>query len=124
MARATNAPASRKRRKKILKQAKGYFGHKSIGFRTAKEQVRQSMEYQFRDRKNRKRDFRKLWITRINAAARQCDISYSQLINGLKLSNVELNRKMLSEIAIRDMEHFKSIVEIAKKGLKENKKSA
>ena len=122
MARATNAPASRARRKKVLKNAKGYFGHKSTGFRTAKEQVRQSMEYQFRDRKNRKRDFRKLWITRINAAARQLDISYSQLINGLHLANIELNRKMLSEIAIRDMKQFETIVNIAKEALKNNTK--
>lgn len=124
MARATNAVASRKRRKKVLKQAKGYYGHKSIGFRTAKEQVRKSMEYQFRDRKNRKRDFRKLWITRINAAVRQFDLSYSQLMYGLKLANVELNRKMLSEIAIIDIKQFESIVNIAKKALVENKKNS
>ncbi|NQX83869.1 MAG: 50S ribosomal protein L20 [Mycoplasmataceae bacterium] len=124
MARATNAVASRKRRKKVLKQAKGYYGHKSTGFRTAKEQVRKSMEYQFRDRKNRKRDFRKLWITRINAAVRQFDLSYSQLMYGLKLANVELNRKMLSEIAILDIKQFESIVNIAKKALADNKQNS
>jgi len=117
MARSHSSIPTRKRRKKILKQAKGYFGHKHIGFRTANEQVCKGLTYAFRDRKQRKRQFRRLWITRINAAAGQFNISYSQLMYGLKLSNIEINRKMLSEIAISDLKEFESFVLIAKDAL-------
>ncbi len=121
MARARNTVATKARRKKVLKDARGYYGHKSNGFKSAKEQVRKSKEYSFRDRKQRKRNFRKLWIQRINAAARQYDISYSQLMHGLKLANIDINRKMLSEIAINDMTQFEAYVEEAKKALKNQK---
>lgn len=117
MARAKNVVATKARRKKILKSAKGYYGHKSIGFKSAKEQVRKSKEYAFRDRKQRKRHFRKLWIQRINAATRQFDMSYSEFMHGLKLAKIDVNRKMLSEIAIEDMKQFESFVEAAKKAL-------
>ena len=107
----------RARRKKALKQAKGYFGSKHRLYKTAKEQVMHSGAYAYRDRKNRKRDFRKLWITRINAACRMNEISYSRFIDGLNKAGVDINRKMLSEIAINDMDSFKKLVEVAKKGL-------
>ncbi|NLZ61463.1 MAG: 50S ribosomal protein L20, partial [Acholeplasmataceae bacterium] len=102
---------------KVLKLAKGYYGAKHLLFRTAKEQVMNSLAYQYRDRRRRKRDFRKLWITRINAAARINDLSYSKLINGLTLANIEVNRKMLAEIAINDQPGFKVICDQAKKAL-------
>jgi len=117
MPRVKGGPATRKRRKKILKLAKGYYGAKHLLYRTAKEQVMNSLAYAYRDRRRKKRDFRKLWITRINAAARLNDLSYSRLINGLNLANVEVNRKMLSDIAINDPSGFKSICEQAKKAL-------
>ena len=113
--RVKGGPATRNRRKKILKLAKGYYGAKHLLFRTAKEQVVHSLAYAFRDRRNKKRDFRKLWITRINAAANNNGISYSKLIHGLKVANIDINRKMLSEIAIHDEATFKSLVETAKK---------
>ena len=103
------------KRKKILKLAKGYFGSKHRLYRTAKEQLLHSWDYAYRDRRNKKRDFRKLWITRINAAANNNGISYSKLIHGLKVANIDINRKMLSEIAIHDEATFKSLVETAKK---------
>ncbi|MDY2728247.1 MAG: 50S ribosomal protein L20 [Candidatus Onthovivens sp.] len=103
------------RRKKILKQAKGYFGSKHLLFKTAKEQVMRSHQYAYVDRRNIKRDFRKLWIKRINAACRMNDISYSKFMHGLKVNKIDLNRKMLSEIAIHDEAAFKELVEIAKK---------
>ena len=118
MARVKNGLTSRKRRKKILKLAKGYVGSKSTLYRTAKQQVVKSGQYAYRDRKTTKREFRKLWITRINAAARQNDISYSRLMNGLKLAEIDINRKMLSEIAISDDAAFGQIVEQAKNALK------
>ena len=102
------------KRKKILKLAKGYFGSKHRLSRTAKEQLLQSWDYAYRDRRNKKRDFRKLWITRINAAAHQCGISYSKLMHGLKVANVNINRKMLSELAIHDFAAFQNLVEIAR----------
>ena len=102
------------RRKKILKQAKGYFGSKHTLFKTAKEQVMRSKRYAYIDRRLIKRDFRKLWIQRINAAARMNGISYSRLMNGLKLAGVEVNRKMLSEMAIQDPQGFAKLVEVAK----------
>ncbi len=117
MPRVKGGPATRNRRKKILKLAKGYYGAKHLLYRTAKEQVMNSLAYAYRDRRRKKRDFRKLWITRINAAARLNDLSYSRLINGLNLANVEVNRKMLSDIAINDPSGFKSICEQAKKAL-------
>ena len=99
MTRVKNSVATRARRKKVLKRAKGYFGSKHRLFKTAQEQVMHSERYAFRDRKQKKRDFRKLWITRINAAARMNGTTYSKLISGLKKANVTINRKMLSEIA-------------------------
>ena len=106
------------KRKKILKLAKGYFGSKHRLYRTAKEQLLHSWDYAYRDRRNKKRDFRKLWITRINAAAHQCGISYSQLMHGLKVANVNINRKMLSELAIHDFAAFQNLVNIAKDAVK------
>jgi len=104
-------------RKKILKFAKGYFGSKHTLYRTANEARIKALAYAYTSRRLRKRDFRKLWITRINAACHQNDISYSRFINGLKLANINLNRKMLSEIAISDPKAFTSLVESAKKAL-------
>ena len=118
MARVKNGLVSRKRRKKVLKQAKGYFGAKSTLYRTAKQAVMKSGQYAYRDRKQKKREFRKLWISRINAAARQHDISYSRLMNGLKVAGIDINRKMLSEIAIADDAAFAEIVAQAKNALK------
>jgi len=117
MTRVKNGLTSRKRRKKILKQAKGYVGSKSTLYRTAKQQVIKSGQYAYRDRKNKKREFRKLWITRINAAARQNDISYSRLMNGLKVAGIDVNRKMLSEIAIADEAAFAELANKAKDAL-------
>jgi large subunit ribosomal protein L20 len=115
--RVKGGPATRNRRKKILKLAKGYYGSKHRLFRTAKEQVVHSLYYAFRDRKATKRNFRKLWIVRINAAANQCGINYSTLMHGLKVANVDINRKMLSELAINDFETFAQLVDTAKKAL-------
>jgi len=117
MTRVKGGTIHRARRKKALKQAKGYFGSKHRLYKTAKEQVMHSGAYAYRDRKNRKRDFRKLWITRINAACRQNEISYSKFINGLSKAGVEINRKMLSEIAIDDPKMFTELVNVAKAGL-------
>ena len=111
----------RARRKKALKQAKGYFGSKHRLYKTAKEQVMHSGAYAYRDRKNRKRDFRKLWITRINAACRLNEISYSKFIDGLNKAGVEVNRKMLSEIAIDDPKAFAELVKVAKTALEGKK---
>lgn len=117
MPRANTAVASRERHKKVLKLAKGYFGSKNALYRTANEQVMRSLRYAYRDRKQLKREMRKLWIARINAAARMNEISYSQLMHGLKLANIDINRKMLSEIAIHDPKGFTTIVSKAKKAL-------
>jgi len=117
MPRVKGSVQTRNRRKKVLKLAKGYFGSKHILFKTANEQVMHSMKYAYRDRRQLKRDMRKLWITRINAAARMNDISYSQLMYGLKIANINVNRKMLSEIAIHDPKGFTSIVNDAKKAI-------
>ena len=117
MARVKNGAVTKARHKKIIKAASGYFGSKHTLYKTAKEQLMHSGQYAFRDRKNRKRDFRKLWITRINAACRMNDISYSKFISGLNKAGVEVNRKMLSEIAINDEKAFDEFVAIAKKGL-------
>ncbi len=116
MARVKNGAVTKARHKKVLKQAKGYFGSKHRLYKTAKEQLMHSGQYAFRDRKQKKRDFRKLWITRINAACRQNDISYSRFIEGLTKAGVEINRKMLSEIAINDSKAFTDLVKIAKDG--------
>ena len=114
MARVKRAVGTKKRHKRVLKQAKGYYGAKSKQFRTANDAVMQALNYSYIGRKQRKRDFRRLWITRINAAARLNGMSYSKFINGLKVANIEVNRKMLSEMAIHDAEGFSKLVEIAK----------
>ena len=116
MTRVKNSVATRARRKKVLKRAKGYFGSKHRLFKTAQEQVMYSERYAFRDRKQKKRDFRKLWITRINAGCRENGISYSRFIDGLNKAGVEVNRKMLSELAIYDKEAFANLVKVAKEG--------
>lgn len=117
MPRVKGGTISRARHKKVLKQAKGYFGSKHRLYRTANEQVMHSLKYAYRDRKQNKREFRKLWITRINAACRTNGISYSKFINGLSKANVTINRKMLSEIAISDPVAFTNLVTIAKDAL-------
>ncbi len=117
MARVKGGTISRARHKKVLKQAKGYFGSKHRLYRTAHEQVMHSGKYAYRDRKNKKRDFRKLWITRINAACRMNDISYSKFINGLTKANILINRKMLSELAIDNEKGFAELVKVAKDAL-------
>lgn len=113
--RVKGGPATRNSRKKVLKLAKGYFGSKHLLFRTANQQVMKSLSYSYRDRRQVKRDFRKLWIVRISAAAKQCNTSYSKLMHGLKLANVDMNRKMLSEIAIHDFATFAQLCDLAKK---------
>ncbi len=117
MPRATNAPASRSRRRKIIKQAKGYRGSRHRLLKTAKQAVDHAGQYAYRDRKTRKRDFRKLWIARINAAAREHGLSYSRFIQGLRLANIDINRKMLADIAVNDQAAFTQIVEAAKSQL-------
>ena len=114
MARVKGAMHTRKRRKKILKLAKGYRGAKSKLFKTANQAVMKSLVYAYRDRKQKKRDFRQLWIARINAAARMNGLSYSKFMNGLKKNGIEINRKMLSEIAISDPAAFAKLVEKVK----------
>jgi large subunit ribosomal protein L20 len=116
MPRARNAVARKRRRKKVLDQAKGYYGRKHSSYRFANEQVMRSGNYAFRDRRTRKRDFRRLWITRINAAARQEGMSYSDLIHGLSEAGVEVNRKMLADIAVTDPDGFRRFVELAREG--------
>ena len=116
MARVKNGAVTKARHKKVLKEAKGYFGSKHRLYKSAKEQLMHSGQYAFRDRKQKKRDFRKLWITRINAACRQNDISYSRFIEGLTKAGVEVNRKMLSEIAINNPKAFSELVKTAKDG--------
>ena len=115
MARVKTAIITRKKHNKILKRAKGYYGAKHYRFRTAKQQVMKSGNYAFTGRKDKKSNFRKLWIARINAAARMNGITYSELINGLKKANVVINRKMLAEMAVNDMNAFAKVVEVAKK---------
>ena len=112
MARVKNGAVTKARHKKVLKQAKGYFGSKHRLYKTAKEQLMHSGQYAFRDRKQKKRDFRKLWITRINAACRMNNISYSRFIEGLTKAGVEINRKMLAEIAIHDPKAFSELVSV------------
>ncbi len=117
MARVKGGTIHTARRKKVLKLAKGYFGSKHKLYRTAKEQVMHSLKYSYRDRRQTKRNMRKLWITRINAACRMNDISYSKFIDGLNKAGVTINRKMLSEIAIQDEKAFTQLVMVAKDGL-------
>jgi large subunit ribosomal protein L20 len=114
VSRATNAVARRRRRKKVLKQARGYWGRKHSSYRFANEQLMRSGAYAYRDRRARKRDFRRLWITRINAAARREGMSYSEFIHGLDEAGIEVNRKMLADIAIRDPEAFRRFAELAR----------
>ena len=123
MVRVKNSVATRARRKKVLKKAEGYFGSKHRLYKTAHEQVMHSERYAYRDRKQTKRNFRKLWITRINAECRNNDISYSRFIDGLNKAGVEINRKMLSELAIQDKEAFANLVKIAKGEKVEAKKA-
>ena len=120
MARVRSGAVTKARHKKVLKQAKGYFGSKHRLYKTAKEQLMHSGQYAFRDRRQKKRDFRKLWITRINAACRENEISYSRFIEGLTKAGVEVNRKMLAEIAINDKETFANLVKVAKEGKTSN----
>ena len=117
MPRVKGGTIHRARRAKVMKAAKGYFGSKHRLYKTAKEQVMHSLKYSYRDRRQKKRDFRKLWITRINAACRMNNISYSKFINGLSKAGVNVNRKMLSEIAINDPKTFAGFVKIANDGL-------
>ena len=115
MARVKTARITRKKHKKVLKQAKGYFEAKSIRFRNANQAVLKSLSYAYVGRKDKKSDFRKLWITRINAASRQNGLTYSKLIAGLKKANVTINRKMLAELAVNDSKAFAKLAEVAKK---------
>ena len=117
MTRVKGGTVARARRKKVLKEAKGYFGSKHRLYKTAHEQVMHSGQYAFRDRRQNKRNFRKLWITRINAACRENEISYSRFINGLNKAGITINRKMLAELAIDNKEAFSNLVAIAKDSL-------
>ncbi len=121
MTRVKGGTVSKNRRRKVLKQAKGYFGSKHRLYKTAQEQLFHSGAYAYRDRKQNKRNFRKLWITRINAACRENEISYSRFINGLNIAGVTVNRKMLSELAIENKEAFKNLIDIAKDALQSGK---
>ena len=122
MPRSVNGTVARNRRKKTLKLAKGYFGSKHALYRTAHEQVMHSLKYAYRERRQLKREMRKLWIARINAAAHSNDINYSLLMHGLKEAKIEINRKMLSEIAIHDPKGFTAICDKAKKALEKGNK--
>ena len=124
MARATNAPASRARRKRMLKKAKGYRGRRSKLFRYAKDAVIKAQYWAYRDRKNRKRTFRYLWIQRLNAAARANGVTYSRFTEGLKAAGIDLDRKILAELAVTDKAAFKSIVDRARAALEEKSKKA
>ncbi len=115
MPRAKTGVVRRRRHKRLLKRAKGFWGLRSISFRRAKETLLNAAEHSYADRKKKKRDYRKLWITRINAAARQNGMRYSEFMHGLKLAGVQLNRKVLADLAVREPEAFKALVETAKK---------
>ena len=117
MARVKRAVNALKKRRKVFKQAKGYFGAKSKQYRAASEQVRRSLRYAYIGRKQKKRDYRRLWIVRINAAARVNGLSYSRMINGLKVAGVQIDRKMLSDIAVNDAAAFAQLADTAKKAL-------
>jgi large subunit ribosomal protein L20 len=119
MPRVKRSVHARKKRRKVLDQAKGYWGLKSTNYRYAKEQVERSLVYAYRDRKNRKRNFRRLWIVRINAAARQHGLSYNQFISGCKAAGVELDRKVLADLAVSDPAAFAAVAERAKVGLEQ-----
>ncbi|TMU85779.1 50S ribosomal protein L20 [Bacillus sp. BHET2] len=114
MPRVKGGTVTRRRRKKVLKLAKGYYGSKHTLYKVANQQVMKSYMYAYRDRRQKKRDFRKLWITRINAAARMNGLSYSRLMHGLKLAGIEVNRKMLAELAISDEKAFNQLADAAK----------
>ncbi len=114
MPRARNSVARNRRKKKMLKEARGQFGGRSKLYRTAKNSVERGWAYAYRDRRQRKRDFRRLWITRINAAARANGLSYSRFVSGLKGAGIELNRKMLADLAVRDPAAFTELAEVAK----------
>jgi large subunit ribosomal protein L20 len=124
MSRTTNSAASRNRRRKALKMAKGYYGAKSRLYRTANEAVIRSLRFSYRDRKTRKRQFRRLWITRINAAARMGGLSYNRFIDGLNKAQIEVDRKMLAELAVNDQQVFSQLVEVAKAHLKNDDNSS
>ena len=117
MARVKRAVSAHKKRRTVLNRAKGYYGAKSRSYRAAKEQVQHSLQYMYRDRRNKKREIRRLWITRINAAARINGMSYSVLMNGLKKAGVQQDRKVLSDMAVNDPASFTAITEVAKKAL-------
>lgn len=117
MPRATNNPASRRRRKKVLKQAKGFYQGRRKQFQVAKETVKRALAYAYRDRRVRKRDFRQLWIARINAAARANDVTYSNFMAGLRLAGVEVDRKILAELAVNDSAAFAEYVKISREAL-------
>ena len=117
MARVKRAVNAKKKRRTILGRAKGYYGQASRTYKYAKEQVQHSLQYQYRDRRNKKREIRSLWITRINAAARMNGLSYSRFMNGLKLAGIELDRKVLAQMAYEDIESFNELAAIAKKAL-------
>lgn len=117
MPRVKRAVNAHKKRRTVLNRAKGYYGAKSRSYRAAKEQVQHSLQYQYRDRRNKKREIRRLWITRINAAARINGLSYSVFMNGLKKAGVKLDRKVLADMAVNDADAFASLVEVAKKAL-------
>ena len=117
MARVKGAMMTRKRRNKVLKLAKGYWGAKSKHFKMANEQVMKSLSYAYTGRRLKKRDFRSLWITRISAACKSCDINYSRFMNGLKKAGIDLNRKMLADLAVNDMAAFTALAEKAKAAL-------
>ena len=114
MPRVKGGTVTRKRRKKVIKLAKGYYGSKHTLYKVANQQVMKSLQYAFRDRRQKKRDFRKLWIARINAAARMNGLSYSRMMHGLKLAGIEVNRKMLAELAISDAQAFTKLADAAK----------
>lgn len=124
MPRTRNSPASRDRRRKVLKMASGYYGGKSKMFRTANEAVIRSLRFAYRDRRARKRDFRRLWVMRINAAARLNGLSYNRFIDGLNKASIEVDRKMLAELAVNDREVFSQLVEVAKAHLGKNDNSS
>ena len=117
MARIKRSVNARKKRRKVLSRAKGYYGMRSRSYRNAKQQVQHSMQYQYRDRRTKKREFRKLWISRINAAARMNGMSYSVFMNGLKKAGVELDRTILADMAVSDPDAFAAIAEVAKAAL-------
>jgi len=117
MARVTNGPATRRRRKKVLKQAKGFSGRRKSSFKIARQTLTRALVYAYRDRRARKRDFRRLWIVRINAAVRAENLSYSQFVNGLKKAGVELDRKILADLAVNEPAAFGKLVQTAKDNL-------